>query len=397
MRPTSSSRGLLLCVASLLFLISAEPPRPETVDSPTLMLTFAGDVMHHALTAGMSDYDLLYESVRALLTRDDLSFANIEFPVDPAREPSGYPLFNGTETYVRAAVRAGFDVFSLANNHSFDGGSAAVASTAELFSQLALDSGTYHNGLRVASPTAIAMIPVSPEASGATTALPGNAPIGPTLIRHNGWTVGFVAITAFSNTGGASRYVNVVDYTSPARREWFLSRVAEWKHGVDLLVVSIHAGVEYQTVPDEEKARFYRDVAAAGADVVWGHHPHVLQPWELVHGDDHDSLILYSTGNFVSAQRRRQAPEVPMGMWAPTGDTALYQVVVRRDSAGVTFDAVRTPMFTMIAEPGGLVLRTFDDVLSRQLPVQWRAFYLARFAALTRLVRPLPGEVAGGG
>jgi len=86
-----------------------------------------------------------------------------------------------------------------------------------------------------------------------------------------------------------------------------------------------------------------------------------------------------------------------MGMWAPTGDTALYQVVVRRDSAGVTFDAVRTPMFTMIAEPGGLVLRTFDDVLSRQLPVQWRAFYLARFAALTRLVRPLPGEVAGGG
>ena len=186
----------------------------------------------------------------------------------------------------------------------------------------------------------------------------------------------------------------MVDYRSPTQRDWFLNAVTEWKSHVDLLVVSVHAGVEYQTVPDEEKARFFREIAVAGADIVWGHHPHVLQPWEIVSDGRRDSLIMYSTGNFISAQRRRQSPHVPMGMWAPTGDTALFQAVVRRDQGRVTVESVRTPMLTTVDEPGGLVLRTFDDVLSRQLPIRWRAFYLARFSALSRLLRPVTAATA---
>jgi len=66
--------------------------------------------MHHEINADTPDYDRIYDSARHLLHIDDLSFANIEFPVDPAREPAGYPIFNGTVEYLEAAVRAGFDL-----------------------------------------------------------------------------------------------------------------------------------------------------------------------------------------------------------------------------------------------------------------------------------------------
>ena len=279
---------------SLPIAVQAAEPVPDGAyasrgRSP-LVLSFVGDIMHHELNAEMSDYDRLYDSVRGLLQVDDLSFANIEFPIDPAREPAGYPIFNGSVAYLEAAVRAGFDVLSLANNHSFDLGPEGVAATRAVVSDLARRADVYASGLRSDR----------------------RMPIEITGIEHRNWRIGFVSVTSFSNVAGSSPYINLVNYFDQDVRGDFLASVGRWSDEYDLLVVSVHAGAEYVSTPAAHKARFLREVSDAGAHIVWSHHPHVLQPWEQRDG----RVIIYSAGNFISAQRRYQSPMVPFGRWA---------------------------------------------------------------------------------
>ncbi len=355
---------VVLLLAAPSYVGATEPfvidPIPQA-DRPPLVLSFVGDIMHHRHNAEMPDYDRLYDAVRPLLAVDDLSFANIEFPVDPAREPAGYPLFNGTRAYLEAAVRGGFDVLALANNHTFDLGVAGVLGTSALVAELAAQAGVHASGIRSGDRREIEL----------------------SRIHHRGWLIGFVSVTSFSNVPGSSGYVNLVDYYDVGQREAFVAQVRRWSEEVDLLVVAIHAGVEYTTTPAASKVDFFREVSDNGAHIVWGHHPHVLQPWESRDG----RLIIYSAGNFVSAQRRYQNPDAPTGRWAPTGDAAVYQVRVGRGATGARVTRVRTPLYTMFADPTrGLVLRSFERVLADELPVAWRAFYLARYSAARRLV-----------
>ncbi|HKJ85234.1 MAG TPA: CapA family protein [Spirochaetia bacterium] len=355
---------LILLLASLVTVQSAEPA-PDRVNGspsrPPLVLSFVGDIMHHEINAAMPDFDRLYDSVRALLQIDDLSFANVEFPVDPAREPSGYPIFNGSVDYLEAAIRAGFDVLSLANNHSFDLGAGGVATTKAVVDDLARRGGIHASGLR-SEPW---------------------APIEVTAIDHRTWRIGFVAVTSFSNVAGSSPYINLINYFDRDVRRDFLASVRQWSEEYDLLILSVHAGDEYVSTPVTHKSRFLRELSDAGAHIVWSHHPHVLQPWEQRDG----RVIIFSAGNFVSGQRRYQSPLVPFGRWAPTGDTAIYQLAVSQVGDLVEARMARTPLFTMLAHPEhGLVLRSYDEVLANDGPMLWRAFHLARYPVMRRFV-----------
>ncbi len=360
---------LLLLVMPLPLPLRAAEPSSLVSSAGTaadsLLLTFVGDIMHHEEHARVPDYDRIYDAVRGELERDDLSFANIEFPVVPGKPPSGYPLFNGSIDYVRAAVRAGFDVFSLANNHTFDWGSAGVRSTAQALTELSETHGIYHNGIRMTT----------------------SGPIAPTVIRYRGWTVAFVSITFISNVRDSSPYIHLVDSRDAEAISAFLSLLAQWDDECDLLIVGVHGGTEYVTESEPWKAALFREMVAHGADIVWGHHPHVLQPIEYVETGSTAKLIMHSTGNFVSAQRRYQRPELPVGRWAPTGDTALFQVLVTRVPAGdgtrttSSVSRVWTPLLTTHLDSiHGYVLRRFGSLLTDSIPLMWRAFFTARYA-----------------
>ena len=109
---------------------SAETGPEENTESTlpdSIELTFAGDIMAHTENWSMSDYSRIYQDVSSLLRNDDLTFANFETPVSNSLPLSTYPRFNVHSSYLDAAVEAGFDVFSLANNHSNDQGLAGVA------------------------------------------------------------------------------------------------------------------------------------------------------------------------------------------------------------------------------------------------------------------------------
>ena len=352
----------LLCILGRAPL--AEPVRPP------LLLSFAGDLMHHRRNRDMPDYDRLYDSVGHMLLSDDLSFVNVEFPVDPDRPADGYPIFNGSVAYIEAAIRAGFDAFALANNHTYDLRSSGVAATARVFADLRRTYGVWSNGI--------------PDAPGGS--------IRPEVILHNGWTIGFVSITAFSNEGGSSPHINLVSYLREPATLAFLDQVSDWADRFDLLVIGVHAGTEYVPTPSPEKQRFFRAMAEAGADIVWGHHPHVLQPWEVHDG----SLIMYSAGNFVSAQRRHQSPSTPEGRWAPTGDTTIYRTRVDWIDGSPRISSVHTPALTMYDDPAhGLVLRSFAEVLNRpDLSADWRRFYETRSAVMNATLGSGPVRIA---
>ncbi|TVQ27281.1 MAG: CapA family protein [Spirochaetaceae bacterium] len=369
-----SARGIGLAVIGALVLAGGstasaiEPPsspaRAGRVAPPRteLYLSFVGDVMQHERNIEMPDYDRLYDPVRRMLFVDDLSFANIEFPVDPARPPAGYPLFNGSIAYLRSALGAGFSVLALANNHTFDYGISSITASWAVYDELSDELVIHHNGIRAHR----------------------GAPIEPTTIVYGGRIIGFVSITSFSNVWGSEPFIYLVPYWNAAARASFLASVREWADRYDLLVVAIHAGEEYVLEPDADKAAFFREVADAGADIVWGHHPHVLQPWER----RGESVVMHSTGNFVSAQRRAQSPWLPFGRWAPTGDTAVYRVRVEWSDHGRTVSDVRTPFFTVRDDPThGLVLKSFAGLLREPMPLEWRAFYLARYSVLHRSLR----------
>ncbi len=120
-------RELVLACAVLFSLrpgalVFADPARE-------LRLTFVGDIMGHDVNFGMQDFHDIYRDVKDVFLAGDLTFANLELPFDPSRPPSGYPAFNGTPAYLAAAVDSGIDLFSLANNHAFDGGEEGIFQT----------------------------------------------------------------------------------------------------------------------------------------------------------------------------------------------------------------------------------------------------------------------------
>ena len=103
--------------------------KKSDIDSPTITITFAGDIMAHTYNHNITKYDKIWRDVKSYIEDSDLAFANLESPVDQTKPVASYPNFNLPLRYVEAAIDAGFDVFSLANNHSFDQFEKGIANT----------------------------------------------------------------------------------------------------------------------------------------------------------------------------------------------------------------------------------------------------------------------------
>jgi len=166
---------------------------------------------------------------------------------------------------------AGFDLMSLPNNHTTDAGADGLLNTLS-----AVDAA----GLL---------------AIGAGSDL--NAATEPTIVDLNGLSVGFLAFDATGvgipagNTPGVAQWD---DNTSPAA-------VVELRDIVDVVIVSVHGGTEYLPVTDPGMSKIAGLLADAGADVVWGHGAHVVQPVGVV-GGPRPTVAATSLGNFLFDQ-----------------------------------------------------------------------------------------------
>lgn len=339
----------------------------KTEDTTSFDFTFAGDLMAHTPNFSIEPFDYIYSKIAYLLRDDDLSFVNLETPVDDGAPYATYPLFNVHSPYVWAAIEAGFDVFSLANNHSGDRGAKGVPKTQTALESLRvrtkeeLGRDLYFDGLRP---------------NGNQSARPFSFEV----IRLRGKKIGFVSIAEYSNVPSVTPWMHTVFYTNPAQAEAFLVWVASIRPSLDLLVVGYHWGTEYATSQGSEGAKFSRQLVDAGVDVLWGHHPHVLQPWYKLESPRGDALVLPSMGNFVSGQAWFLGPGDARSKSANRGDSALVKLEISLDKTNrVRIDNVQPVLISSYkTKDGGVQVRTMIDLI-RSLDGPWREFYRERF------------------
>lgn len=93
------------------------------------------------------------------------------------------------------------------------------------------------------------------------------------------------------------------DITGSLDLDGLIKGINEANETAQIVVVSMHWGSEYQAGPSEQQQALAQQLADAGADVIWGHHPHVLQKMEWIKSSDgRDVLVMYSLGNLLSDQ-----------------------------------------------------------------------------------------------
>lgn len=267
---------------------SATPPPPPPPQDIKLTLLAAGDVLTHkavnesATGADGIDYSPLLAGIDPWVAGADLALCHLEVPVaPPGVAPSGYPVFRAPAEIVRDLGEQGWDGCSTASNHAADGGYDALAATLDAFDQ----AGMGHVG----------------------TARDEQESRGAQFyeLHRDGRTVTIAHLSATYGLNGLEppRGTWSVDIIDPARivRQAKAARAA----GADLVVASLHDGVEYVTEPTEHQLEAIKALARSGQiDLVIGHHAHVPQPVELLGGGPGgDGMwVAYGLGNLLSNQ-----------------------------------------------------------------------------------------------
>lgn len=296
-------------------------------DKDTIKLLFAGDIMAHSVNYYITTYEKIWRDVRDIISDADLAFANIEAPIDTTKAAASYPNFNMTQKYVQAAVDAGFDVFSLCNNHTND---------------------QYKNGILETIKTTKAITTHTKETLGNDIYFSGTKETADSKLSAltfnyfdiNGWKILFLPITELLNRPDASDYINYIKPDSDSRKA-FIKHTNELRaaNPCDLFIISVHTSEpEYTRNITERQNLFYMDLLDAGADVVWANHAHIIKDRKIVVNTKtgRDKLIMYANGNTISGQRTK--PELtsknPTGERDNTGDGLFYIVTLHKEKDG---------------------------------------------------------------
>ena len=233
---------------------------------------------------GTFDFSPIFTATTPYLRAADYSVANLETRLaGPAYGYSGYPRFNTPDSLAPAVRRAGIKLLATANNHSLDMGWPGIVHTLQTLSAAGLAHiGTY--------------------ASAAAQARPF-------IVDVQGIKLAWLNYTAVTNglplPPGKRFALNV---WNPQAAATAIRRAR--RDGADLVLVVMHWGIEDQRTPNAVQRRIAGQLAADGADVVIGSHPHVVQKIATVtateaNGSRHRCLVAYSLGNFIADQQQR--------------------------------------------------------------------------------------------
>lgn len=264
------------------FADPASSGRKQEVQQITL--SFVGDILPaRAIELSMrkNGYAYPFEKIKDELAQADVTFANLESPLIGTKTsgkttPGGTTVFRGDIEFAQALKNAGIDIVSLANNHMKDQGQKGIESTLSV-----LDSvGLKHTGAGLNNTQAEALSIVEVQK--------GSEVVKVGYIAFNDSDVVPESYYATEKQSGS----NIMDVEKVKRL------VSEYRPQVDVLVVSMHSGAEYTKKINQRQKAFAYAAIDAGADMVVGHHPHVLQPIELYNG----KYIYYSLGNFIFDQ-----------------------------------------------------------------------------------------------
>ena len=253
-------------------LVKKEPQQIRFLAVGDIMLDRGVEYMVNKY--GEGDFKFPFLKIASLLSQADLVFGNLESVIsDKGYNVGSAYSFRANPKAIDGLKFAGFDIVNLAHNHAFDYTTLALQDTMALLAT----SGIDFVGAGASDKRAFGI--VVKETKETKIGFLGFANVGPRAWR------------AQNNTTGIA-WVEKADFL-------FLSEaVKQVKAQVDILVVSLHAGVEYSKTPDAFQQEFAKLCIDSGADLILGHHPHVIQPLEKYN----NGWVAYSLGNFIFDQ-----------------------------------------------------------------------------------------------
>lgn len=260
-----------------------------------LRVIFGGDIMLSRTVnekmQAYNDYAWPARLIASSTENADISVFNLE---SPFLKNSNYTVLTGSFAFkanplaVQTLNLLGVDVISLANNHQLNAGRQGVIDTLDILSAnniLAIGAGLNEKEARKAA-----------------------------IIEKNGWKLAFLSY-AYPNDYSVATETRVGIATMNVDN--LKEDIENLKEQVDLVIVLMHAGIEYVSFPQKEQINFAHSAIDFGADLVIGHHPHWPQTWEIYN----DKAIFYSLGNFIFDQ-----------MWSQgTSQGILVEIIFQPD------------------------------------------------------------------
>lgn len=278
---------------------------PQPKDKEATIVSFGDTLCHSQIfkavyNAKSNNYDFspMFQYVKKHIKNATVSIGNLESSFGGAKRGySGYPLFNAPEHLAVDLKELGVDVMTTANNHTLDRGFDGLKSTLDYLDK----AGISHTGT-------------------ARTPKEKNKILFKDL---NGIKTAFLAFTYGTNgipkPQGKEYCVNLID------KKLMKTQIEKAKkQGAEAIVVSMHWGVEYQTTQNAQQEALAKFLIKNDVNVILGSHPHVLQQMKMVStkvkGKRKEGLVIYSQGNFFSAQT-----------YPNTRNTAAFKVKLKKD------------------------------------------------------------------
>lgn len=260
---------------------TTEPVVDTTVR--TAKIVASGDILYHlqVYLSGHNpetdSYDFFenYEYIKPLISSADLAIGDFEGTISPDFPLAGYPIFNAPPEVVPAIQDAGYDAMSLAHNHILDSHLPGLISTVETFRNGGIDVFGVSTGDEDI---------LIKEVNGIKVALLG-------------YVYGFNGMEALLSQEEYDKHLKDLNMD---KMKADIERAEEL---ADVTIIMPQMGNEYWLEPTQEQIDTYHQMIEWGADIIFGGHPHVVQPTEIVQKDGYDKFIIYSMGNLISNQR----------------------------------------------------------------------------------------------
>jgi len=260
--------------------VSPEQTVEDNLQPEQIRMVLAGDIMlergveYMVEKYGSGDFKFPFLKIADYLKGADIVFANLEGPIsDKGIKVGSIYSFRHKPESMGGLNYAGFNVISLANNHAFDYGREALENCLTRLSNVGID----YVGAGFSEDEAYS----------------------PLIKEIKDTKIGFLAYTNLGPETWKARGDNSgIAWIDEEQLGLVKSQIEKAKGEVDILIVSLHAGEEYQETPAQFQVDFAKMAVDAGANIIAGHHPHVVQPNEKYK----EGWIFYSLGNFIFDQ-----------------------------------------------------------------------------------------------
>lgn len=322
--------------------IQTDPPHEDEsvaeesdpVAGETVSLSFVGDLLIGEYVDSFlkrEGYDYIYRKSLLYLSEPDVMAGNLEYPITKRGIPAEKKeyVYKGSPEALPEFKNAGFDVVNLANNHTLDQGEEGLFDTMSHLDE----AGISHMGAGKNDTEAFKAL--IKDVRGTKVAYIGLSKVVPDIT----WK-------AAKNKAGVAE-------TYDTRRA--VAAIAKAKEQADIVVVMVHWGTMYMDKPEQYQKDFARLYIDAGADLVIGSHPHVLQGFEMYKG----KWIAYSLGNFIFSAFPKDTE----------GETGVLDAVCTKSG---DCDLKFNPMYMVNAQPTPLEGDAAKAVLDRLTSISYQ-------------------------